>query len=289
MKNNLIDGMTLGADPELMLFDNKKGRIVSSIPVVGRDKHDPVDLGDGIRMYADNVLVEVAFPPANNKGGFIETIRTAIARMSEALGAGFRLLPKTSHVYPESELRNKKAVESGCNENFDVYGRTKGPPPPFNGGLRTGSFHVHIGHNQLLDPRNKDRMVRLLDIYLGCASIVFDNDETSHARRSLYGKAGEFRPTPYGVEYRVLGNFALRSPRVTELVVDLVQFSVDKLISGQADKIIGSIDQANVQNAINSNMRGLAKSVLKSGGLDASLFSGVNKTYKPSCSIEAWL
>lgn len=286
MKDKTL-GFTLGSDPEMMLFDTVKGRIVSSIPVLQRDKHNPIDLGNGAKMYADNVLVETAFPPATTKEGFITTLRSVLSRMQDSIGENYRLIPQSSHVYPEDELQDKSAKESGCNPNYDVYARTMNKPAPFSSGLRTGSFHIHVGHEKLLNPETKDKAIKLLDIYLGCGSVVFDRDDTSPARRALYGKAGEFRPTPYGVEYRVLGNFALRSPKTTELVVDLVVKAMEHIINGTEDRLIALIPEEDVVNSINNNMRGLAKSVLLRAGLDKETFARINRHYNPTF-YKAW-
>lgn len=281
--------MTIGSDPELMIWSRDHGRIVSSIPVVKQDKHNPIDLGDGAKMYSDNVLVEASFPPAASKDGFIRTLRTVFGKMNKHLGERYELLPLTAHIYDDRELSDKKSKESGCSDNFAVYEQRKGPPPPFSNGLRTGSFHIHIGHDELLNPDNKDKMIKILDIFLGCASIVFDGDESSPMRRKLYGKAGEFRPTSYGVEYRVLGNFALRSPKTTELVVDLVEHSMDTLLSGKADKLLATIKPEDVQNAINSNMRGLSKSILLRAGVNNPMMARISKNSKPACSVASWV
>jgi hypothetical protein len=280
-------GITLGSDPEMMLWDKDQRKIVSSIPILKRDKHDPIDLGDGMKMYADNVLVESAFEPSTTKEGFVSTIRTAIIRMQEKLGERYSLLPQSAHLYDADELKEKSCWESGCNPNYDVYARTMNLPAKFESGLRTGSFHIHIGSEKLIDHEDKDKAIKLLDIFLGCSSIVFDGDKTSSARRALYGKAGEFRPTPYGVEYRVLGNFALRSPKTTELVVDLVAYTMEQIYQGKADEIIASSDQDNVVQAINSGMKGLANSILQSSGLPRDLFERVNKQYNPKFNV-AW-
>jgi hypothetical protein len=280
-------GITLGSDPEMMLWDKDQKKIVSSIPILKRDKHCPIDLGDGMKMYADNVLVESAFPPATTKEDFVRTIREAIVRMQDKLGERYSLLPQSAHLYDDDELKDKSCWESGCNPNYDVYARKVNMPAKFESGLRTGSFHIHIGSDKLMAPDQKDRAIKILDIFLGCASVVFDGDQTSQARRALYGKAGEFRPTPYGVEYRVLGNFALRSPKMTELVVDLVGYSMEQIYRDKADEIIAATDQDNIVQAINSGMKGLAKSILQSSGLPRDLFERVNKQYNPNFNV-AW-
>lgn len=51
-KHDKMDEITLGSDPELFLYDTEQKKIVSAIPVLGKhDKYNPIDLGDGIKMY----------------------------------------------------------------------------------------------------------------------------------------------------------------------------------------------------------------------------------------------
>ena len=51
-------------------------------------------------------------------------------------------------------------------------------------------------------------LVKYMDAFLGIPSVVKDKDKK---RRSLYGKAGCFRLTDYGVEYRVLSSTLMSS------------------------------------------------------------------------------
>ncbi len=121
MSKKLAGGMTIGSDPELMLWDRHQGRIVSSIPVLKQDKHNPIDLGDGAKMYADNVLVETSFPPSESKAGFMQRVRSVLVKMSNHLGDRYELLPKTAHIYDDRELSDQKSKESGCNDNFPLH------------------------------------------------------------------------------------------------------------------------------------------------------------------------
>lgn len=264
MKPNLK--VTLGSDPELLLFDRHQNKIVNAIPVLGHDKHDPIDLGDGIKMYADNVLVEAAFPPAESKDGIVAMMREVFERMQRRLGDRYSLVPQASHVYDDSELGERHpdnvAWQSGCSPNFDVYERVANLPADFTSGLRTGSFHIHVGNadydqkiksDKLLTIESKEQAIKLLDIYVGVPSVIFDRDPTSAARRALYGKAGEFRMTAYGIEYRVLGNFPLRSPAATALVFDLVDLALDHVRNGTEEACLSLYDPADVKRAINDH------------------------------------
>ena len=56
--------ITLGSDPEVMIkFNSRGGRIVSSIPIIKRDKYNPVVLPGDFKVYSDNVLMEFSHPP----------------------------------------------------------------------------------------------------------------------------------------------------------------------------------------------------------------------------------
>lgn len=280
--------VTIGSDPELMLVDTKQSKVVSSIPVIKRDKHNPVLLGDGIKMYSDNVLVEAAFPPANTTSTFLTIIRRTLVRMQEYLGERYFLLPKASHIYDHVELGPKPDImkgelpvewEIGCNPSWNVYSLENNVPPPFSDGMRTGSFHIHLGSEKLKTPAQKMDMIRLLDLYVGLASVIFDRDDTSLSRRLLYGRAGEFRNTPYGIEYRVLSNFALRNPRCVELVCDLIGYAVDRIRFGEAARIIKETDPALIQAAINQNNDNLAWVGLKFAKLPAVFLKRIEQNY----------
>ena len=179
--------ITYGSDPEFHLWDNQKKRIVSAIPVVKTDKNRPVHLGGGIHAYADNVLIETSFPPADNKKQFIGRFRAAFDKMQNFIGDRYRLLPKAAHKYHKDELKDPKSWEIGCSPNFDAYKCSMNNPLPFQDGLRTGSCHFHIGHKSLIDFSTRIDTIKLLDIFLGCASVIFDTDKTSKARRKYYG------------------------------------------------------------------------------------------------------
>ena len=261
--------LTLGSDPELMLADAKTAQIVSALRILKQDKRNPIHIEDGIKMYADNVLVEASFTPASSVEGVVNRLRCVLCSMQATLGNDYFLVPRASHVYGEAELGPKPAVmkgqlppewEIGCMPSQDVYSGQEHIPTPFADGLRTGSFHIHIGNANFTDPeekmlltrKSKEKAIRLMDIFVGCPSILFDKDPSSPARRALYGKAGNFRPTKYGVEYRVLGNYALSSPSLTELVYELTSLAMSKIEDGSADSIINSYDENDIQNAINN-------------------------------------
>ena len=67
-------------------------------------------------------------------------------------------------------------------------------------------------------------MVKLLDIFLGIPSVIIDPDKK---RRELYGRAGAFRLTKYGFEYRTLSSYMMSKDSILNLVWDLLTLALN--------------------------------------------------------------
>ena len=277
---------TYGSDPELCLFDKEKNRIVSSIPVLKRDKNNPIDLGKGIRMYFDNVLVETSFPPTETKEKFISELKYVLTKMHKFLGNRYQLIPKAAHFYDNEELKDEKAWEAGCDPNFDFWEERINTPIEFTNNLRTGSCHFHVGNEKLTELETRHTALKLMDIFLGCSSVIFDKDKSSKTRRVYYGASGEFRPTYYGLEYRVISPYVLNSPKLMELSLDLIDYSLSNLENGE--KIIKSIKPEEVKTAINKCNKKLAEKILSQVSLPTKLIDRVKKDYKFKKLHQEW-
>lgn len=280
---------TIGSDPELMIQARKTGKILSSLPILKHDKNDPIDLKNGIFIYSDNILAEAKFPPMSTKAEFIGVFKTAFERMKKHLGEEFTVLPIASHLYDDSELKDEKAWEIGCTPNFNAYTASMNPIVEFENGLRTGSCHIHVGNEKLTDFDLRHKAIRLLDIFVGCASVVFETEiEASKARRKYYGASGEFRPTPYGLEYRVLSPFCLRSPQLMDLVYDLVDYTMSIIEEGKTDEVLARVEVKKVRTAIDQCSKSMARKVLIAAGLPADLFKRVEAEYDTANFDKNW-
>ena len=115
-------------------------------------------------------------------------------------------------------------------------------------------FHIHIGY----DDNNVDTsllLIKYLDMYLGVPSVVKDGDTK---RRSLYGKAGCFRLTPYGLEYRVLSSCFLTNKLTLSWVWNGVAKAIEAYNEGYP-----LADPELVQKAINESDKALAEKLIK--------------------------
>lgn len=115
-------------------------------------------------------------------------------------------------------------------------------------------FHIHIGYNN----PNIDTSVALikyLDMYLGVPSVIKDRDKR---RRSLYGKAGCFRLTSYGCEYRVLSSAMMKDVPTLQFVCTQIQKAIAACARGSR-----LANPENVVQAINNSDLELARKIVE--------------------------
>ncbi len=169
---------------------------------------------------------------------FVNNINQVRATLASYV-PGYNIVAEPVATYDEEYFRwdvPNTAKELGCDPDFDGWTFNANPrPDPGNNPIRTGAGHVHIGWTDGADVVDKDhfvqcaRVARQMDYYLGIHSLIWDKDDT---RRSLYGKAGAFRPKPYGMEYRVLSNRWLESEALTRWVYNTIQTGMSDAEAG---------------------------------------------------------
>lgn len=246
--------ITVGTDSELFFMSG--GKTASAIGTIGGDKCNPVWVGDDFNIQEDNVLGEFAIAHCVDSVQWCSRIDSAISWLggiAEANGMNAAIL--SSSVLEDKWLQSPMAKEFGCTPDWCVYDGTMKRPSP-NGNLRTAGGHIHVGYE--CDFSIESDVVRWMDIHMGLVSVVLDDDKL---RRSLYGQAGSYRPKPYGLEYRVLSNFWLKSKDTIEWAFHTAKACVEIAIDGEAP-----VDDM-VPVAINNSDVGLASSLIKKYGV----------------------
>ena len=255
-----------GADPELML-SSPEGKLISAIPLIPGTKEKPTKVKCGAIQH-DNVMAEFNVDPASTSEEFEHNTREVLRELTKFVAPNL-LLVQASAKYPKAALNSEEARIFGCDPDFDSwtlmmneFDNTKAA-----GSFRSAGGHFHIGYKDstkemLSDPYGKVEVVKMLDIFQGVPSVLLDPDPTSAKRRSLYGKAGSHRPKDYGVEYRALGNFWVRSPSLLHLMYELAHTAVELTLQGESGKIIDQAGEKNVQKAINRSDKGGAGQIV---------------------------
>lgn len=251
--------LTIGADPEIFLI-NDRGDYVSAIGLIGGSKRHPRQLErPGFALQEDNVAVEFNIPPASDLQSFVESIQWSIKRIETDISDKKLQVSIIPAVYfPESELKHPKAIDAGCDPDYNAWTKFMNPKPQIRKStLRTGAGHVHIG----IDPKpqfTREAFIKSLDLHLGICSVLFDNDSL---RKNLYGKAGAFRPTSYGVEYRVLSNFWLKSEKLIEWVYNQTH-SAFSMVAEKGEEFFDEIGEE-IQACINTSDKGMSEALLR--------------------------
>lgn len=229
----------VGADPELFVRSNQ-GFLSGHLFPCGT-KTNPLRTKNGA-VQVDGIALEFNVTPSETRDAFVTNLKGVLADLNEIVaehypGSFLDAIP-TAHVGMDF-LRQVPPENSqlGCNPDFNAYFMEENPLPDAELPFRTGSGHVHVGFcypdkSLLNDPLHFERSARVarqLDFFLGLPSLDWDAD---NERRALYGKAGAFRPKPYGMEYRVLSNRWVADEKLAGYVFDQTQRAMKALDDG---------------------------------------------------------
>ena len=222
-------GFSFGSDPEFILID-EKGNLKSAINVIKRSKEKKINLNGNFYFY-DNVLAECTVKPSFSKKEAIDNIRESLLGCANLVHP-FKITTIASGQYNDKELDHKDSRKSGCDAEFCAYKLKKVSSKKIKKAIKKSNFrtaggHVHLGTTLGQSHETCIMLVRMLDLFLGIASLTLDPSDDGFARRKLYGAAGRYRQPSYGVEYRTLSNFWLASPELVELVYDICSFVID--------------------------------------------------------------
>jgi phiEco32-like amidoligase-type 2 protein len=252
-------GLTVGADPELFLVDGIDLKLVSAIGLIGGDKIDPRPMSKpGYFVLEDNVAVEFNIPPASSAEDFVSSVTWALDELkAEVAKFKLSLCVSAAELFPPSQLRHPRSQIFGCDPDYNAWKNGEVNPKPKANAvtLRAAGGHIHFGYPEKVDERFRHRLIQSCDLHLGIPSVVMDSNTR---RRELYGKAGAFRKTAYGAEYRTLSNFWLRSKETIRWAYQnaerAYQFALDPvnwmILDLEKDNIIGAINHSKVDKAL---------------------------------------
>ena len=276
-----VTRLTLGADPERFVYNEITGKIVPVCGWLGGTKAAPVPLGpegSGMFVQEDNVMAEYNIPPSPEPARFSKSIMAAelaLTRRIRRENKAYSLSGSNRARFTLDELSQyPQAMLFGCSPEFDAYRegaqvhRESMSPElhDLDGTPMTERYaggHLHLG---LTDEAGKYALgvprfviAAFCDARIGLAVAPRDHQP---GRRELYGQAGRFRPTPYGIEYRVLSNFwatheeyaALVAHEAFELMRTLSTLSI-----GELQRLFDEIPWGDVRQSINNEDARMAR------------------------------
>lgn len=274
-----------GCDPEIFLL--KGGQVVGAEKVIPEEglttmTHDPSTLACTVPrkggIVLDGVQVELNPAPsycrallANEISAAFKTLKAHLAK-TDGFTASFSQIVEVDP--SELDSLSDKAKALGCAPSNNIYDSgAKIGVNPATYTKRSAGGHIHIGLPDHLKP-HRERLVPLLDIFVGNTSVLMDRHPGNAERRKVYGRAGEHRLPAHGLEYRTLSNFWLRGYPLFSGVLGITRFVVNVLahtVMGEIYKgdsryyataehdILQLVDVEAVCRAINTNDVELAK------------------------------
>lgn len=205
---DLVDGITLGCDPEFFLVDNQ-GRIVWG-------SHFFRKWGD---VGYDGPMVEVRPFPSTSEVTVADNIMSLINKARHTMNLRTNVLSFNTLLNGADIRMLAASTYRGESAGFHLH---YGLPKPLLG--------VHKFNRKQLS----SQIVKVLDFYVGIPSIILEGSEDSSRRtfvNSTYGKPGNFVLDNRTLEYRVPGGYLLRHPTLTMGLMALGAVVVEDAVS----------------------------------------------------------
>lgn len=194
---------------------NKLGMADASkiVPCVGYcpgTKTDPFRSSSwaaGFALQEDNVMLEVNIPFSKNARDFgraVERVNQIAIKYMAPHGL-VPVLNVSEYLFLPKDLTSPQAQNFACDPDFDAYlgGEERTNVPDFKN-MRSCGGHIHLGG----DFKCPDWVAVLF--FEMALYHAYGNDyvcPSNQSRTQWYGRPGTFRPKPYGIEYRTLGNW----------------------------------------------------------------------------------
>jgi hypothetical protein len=253
----------IGCDPEVFVFDTKKEKFIGAHGLIGGTKAAPLEVTNGM-VQVDGMALEFGIAPARTEDEFFSNISSVMNTLQNMLPSHLELRVVPIVVFDDDVIDSAPpdALMLGCDPDYNAYTMEKNSPPMLSDpNMRSAGGHVHVGWCKGVDAESKQHLTAcaaltaVMDRNLGVPSLYWDKDST---RRQIYGKAGAFRPKPYGMEYRTLSNQWLLSEEYIRVVYRRTIESVkdclnDNLLSIKPVKVYDRYPLAS-QYIIDNNM-----------------------------------
>jgi hypothetical protein len=225
----------IGCDPEVFIRNENSLQFACAHNLVPGTKEKPFPVPYGA-VQVDGMALEFNIDPVTNADDFVRNVTRVYHELGN-MAHPYKLVPVPTANFNAQVFEDAPAEAKilGCEPDFNAYTGQANPRPQGDRPFRTASGHVHIGWTEGVDPHGRGHfedckdVVKMLDCILGLQSLSYDKDKQ---RRSLYGKAGAFRPKSYGVEYRVLSNRWLTSEELMRWVFEATVKGVELVGAG---------------------------------------------------------
>lgn len=250
-----IKNFMIGGDHEVFLRDKNTGDIITAEGIIEGTKDEPFnfDKADPFACTSlDCVLAEYNIAPAKTKFEYYQGIQKALEYIQKNIPQNLEIAILPAARLNEKYLQSETAQRFGCSIDYNCWTRQPNQSPIPDGNLRSAGGHITLGYEEPNEFVNL-MWIKAMDLFLSVPSILQEPDSE---RKKLYGKAGAFRHTPFGVEYRSLSNYFINEKGLIDWVYDNTQEAIKFVNNGstylldeEADVIISCINDNDKEKA----------------------------------------
>jgi hypothetical protein len=170
-------------------------------------------------------------------------------KLIQEINPNYKLVIESCANFKYEDLNTEHALTIGCSSDYNVWTRSENPKINLNGVQeRWAGGHIHIGFENPTTEKI-DKIVKTLDMFLAIPFTIIDPNDN---RKRVYGTAGRFRFTPYGLEYRVLSNYWLSSNELIDYVFNQLNSAFQYLNDGYEpmEEVVSIINNIEKENAL---------------------------------------
>ena len=130
-----LRNVTIGADPELFIINEKTKKVVSAVGLIPGEKGNPWrsdDMPEGFGLETDNILAEFNIPPVKDEINFVNNIvymQEYIDKFVKNIDPDLGILCAASRVVDKSQLNSPQAQLFGCDVDYNAYTMKANPKP----------------------------------------------------------------------------------------------------------------------------------------------------------------
>jgi len=249
----------MGSDPEFFVVDKKKRVLASDQFFPGKKepwKFDPLE-DEKLTLFFDGIQAEMNVPASTCRETISYYIRACLKAADRKIGKNNSIVMQPSIRVRQSTLNNAdpEARIFGCAPDFNAYTLRQNTPKidASRHIYRYAGGHIHLGVSspylkkssiEYKLAKTEDghiKAIKFIDYVTGAILVMMDKGINAKRRRTKYGTAGCFRPTPYGFEYRTPSCWWMKSPAAMSLIFGVVRIAWNMLISKLDEDFINQV------------------------------------------------
>lgn len=264
--------MTIGSDPEVFIVD-KTNEVVPAFRIAPPQPKDAKKLPSrSYDPYNDGFGLEFQTEAATCINYLTDDIHCGLWRAHKlALRENGYINLSDAMTISDISQYSAADVRLGCTPSLNAWGEPPAvPQDPYAMDFRTIGMHVHLGF--LSGKKPAAAVVKNLDLLMGPLLTSLLAGLEDPRRRTVYGRAGEYRAKSYGLEWRTPSAANMHHPVLTHFLFSYSRLAA--MMTTESFDMSTLVDADRVRAFVNACDPDEARKFLKENALGYKQFLG---------------